>query len=118
MLSNEQVAVLVAKKINQDFDILVSTTPLEEQTGRGRDPEQYFRLELTQEFGVFKMIMKSAWIKVRAGIVRPAEGSDDKPQLCVFVALHYDHLHGGSNGSNIATYWFDAEGNLVAERAG
>lgn len=114
MLSNEKIAALVAKQMSADYGIQVGVLPFDEHRGRGRDAEEYFSLDVTQDLGVFKPVMSKVWIKVRAGDVV----DNGQKQTCVFVGLHYDHTHGGSNGANIGTYWYDQDGKLVGSREG
>ena len=59
---------------------------------------EYGHLDIEQTFGVFGMVIKTATVSLRAEPV--SDGT-----VWVLVSLSYEHTNGGSNGSNIGTYW-------------
>ena len=110
---NDRIAALVAKQIEERFGHKVEAEPYNES--RTRLGERYFDLPIEQEHGIFGMIVSETHLKIRAGEVEDAENGK---HTSVFVALHYEHVSGGRNGSNVGTFWFADDGGLIAFRAG
>ena len=106
MLSNEQIANLVSVQLAKDHGLKVD--PTLNGVSSGRDGDQYFDLDVNQEFGIFKTIIKRAWVGIRAGQVTVVN-ENDKKQTTVMASLNYEHPSGGTNGSSICTYWFEGE---------
>lgn len=109
----DMVAEAIAKEIQSRFGFAVDADPYD--TSRTRSGDEYFDLPAPADYGIFKTIMKHAWLRVRVGRVKVGEADE---HLCVFIALHYDHVSGGSNGSNIGTMWIDYDGNVMSFREG
>lgn len=112
-MDNDFIAALVAAQIATTFGHKVSANPYEESRSRGGD--QFFSLPIDGSFGIFSMIMKDAHIRIVAGKVESAEHGE---HYNVRAALHYTHVGGGSNGSNIGTFWYTKKGELIEFRAG
>jgi len=110
---NDRIAELVAEQIATRFGHSVEATTYEES--RTRSGEQFFSLPIEQKHGIFDMIVGETHLKLRAGEV---EDADNGKHTSVFVALHYEHVSGGRNGSNVGTFWFADDGGLIAFRAG
>lgn len=107
------VAKEIAAQIKSRFGFDIGPEPY--NTMRARSGDEYFDLAAPHDYGIFKTIIKGAFIRVRTGVVK--EGANDE-HLSVMVALHYDHVSGGSNGSNIGTFWMSHEGALISFREG
>lgn len=113
IIDNESIAALVAKQIEERFGHKVEAAPYDEN--RTRTGDRFFSLPIEQEHGIFGMIVSETHLKLRAGEVEDAENGK---HTSVFVALHYEHVSGGRNGSNVGTFWFADDGGLIAFRAG
>ena len=110
---NETIASLVAEQIKERFGHEVEAAPFNES--RSRSGDAYFSMPVAQQHGVFDMIIKESHLQVSAGEVEcPEEGK----HISVRVGLHYSHVSGGSNGSNVGTFWFRKDGTLINFRAG
>lgn len=112
-MENEFIATLVAAQIAATFGHTVKTEPYEESRSRGGD--QFFSLPIEGGFGIFSMVMKDAHVRISAGKVESEEHGE---HYSVRAGLHYSHVAGGSNGSNIGTYWFTKTGELIGFREG
>lgn len=112
-MDNEYIATLVAAQIAASFGHTVKAEPFEESRSRGGD--QFFSLPIEENFGIFSMVMKDAHVRIAAGKVESEEHGE---HYNVRAALHYSHVSGGSNGSNIGTYWFTKTGELIGFREG
>lgn len=110
---NERIAALVAKQIKDRFGHSVDPAPYDES--RTRSGERFFSLPIEQDHGIFGMIVSETHLKLRAGEVEDAENGK---HTTVFVALHYEHVSGGRNGSNVGTFWFADDGGLINFRVG
>lgn len=110
---NITIAKAVATKIGSVFDHSVEAKPFDE--GRSRSGNTHFSLPIQNKFGIFDMVIAEAWLRVSAGEVTSKEG---ETQTSVQIALHYKHVGGGSNGSNIGTLWLNEKGRSVAFREG
>ena len=109
----DMVAAAVALEIWNRFGFMIGTSP--QNASRTRGGEEFFELDAPKDYGIFKTVIKDANVKVRAGKVK--EGEEDE-HLCVFVALHYEHVSGGSNGSNIGTMWLNYDASVIGFREG
>ena len=110
---NDRIAALVAEQIKDRIGHSVDPAPYDEN--RTRSGEQFFSLPIEQEHGIFDMIVSGTHLKIRAGEV---EDDENGKHTSVFVALHYEHVSGGRNGSNVGTFWFADNGELINFRAG
>jgi hypothetical protein len=63
-----------------------------------------FTMPVEQEFGIFRMIIQDAVVKVQS--------STENGTTWCSIGLHYNHTGGGSNGYTIGTMLFDSSGNL------
>ena len=107
------VAGVVSRELAERFNVGVGPAPYNEANHRSGD--MTFSLPVEQKLGIFKMIMKEAHIRVQAGSVTSNEHGE---HVSIMVALHYNHVSGGSNGSNIGTIWVTKEGELIGFREG
>lgn len=109
----ELIATKVAEQLNEQFGHQVIASTFNESRTRGGD--EHFSLPIKGDFGIFNMIMKSAEVRVSVGTVQNEANGE---HYHVHTALHYTHVSGGSNGSNIGTYWFAKTGELIGFREG
>lgn len=63
-----------------------------------RGDSSYCTLPIEQNLGVFAMVVKSAQVSLRMELV-------DDGTTWVLGSLQYSHTGGGTNGSNIGTWW-------------
>lgn len=89
------VAAVIAVDIANRFGTITISVPTEvSQSGDAH----YASIEIEQSFGVFKMVIAHADVRLRA------EACEDGT-IWVRGDLRYKHPGGGSNGSTIGTWW-------------
>lgn len=108
-----KIAALVAAQIKERFGHEVEAKPY--TVSRTRSGDQYFSLPIKQDHGIFDMIIADSHLRLSAGEVEDAENGK---HVSVRVGLHYNHISGGSNGSNVGTFWCSKSGELINFRAG
>jgi len=111
MINTDKVATQVANHLHANFGFAVTAEPPEES--RSRDGSHYFNMAIEQSFGVFAMIIKDAEVRVRVSELTDAPQGE---KFYVHIALHYNHVSGGSNGSNVGTIWLGEDYSIVHTR--
>lgn len=101
------VGKVIAADIATRFGQTVDAQP-HDISHKGED--SYLTLDIEQNFGAFKMIINDA--KLRLRVANCTDGT-----TYVAVSLNYSHVSGGTNGSNVGTWWL-RDGEIEHFRAG
>ena len=91
----DAIAATVAADIATRFGFKVDPQT-NDVTHRG--DSRYCTLAIEQSLGVFAMVVKTACVHLHMEPV-------DDGTIWVLGSLHYSHTSGGTNGSNIGTWW-------------
>lgn len=101
------ISAIVAADIATRFGFTVFAEP-NDISHKGE--ESYATLEIEPDYGVFKMVITTAELRLRASPC--SDGT-----TWVSVSLRYQHVGGGSNGSTVGTWWL-RDGVIDNFRAG
>lgn len=97
VINIDTVAAVIAADMATRFGQTVDATPQDVTKARIGDGV-YASLAISQDLGIFKMVVASADVGLRCEPV--SDGT-----VWVLVDLRYEHIGGGRNGHTVGTYW-------------
>lgn len=105
-----QTAEVIIPWLQEKYDIHGTFHPTDGVRSRG--DRIFFDLRVSNDYGIFKSIIRSARISVYMDRIHLTGKAS---QWWVEVSLDYEHHNGGRNGSCIGTIWLNDDLTLHAE---
>lgn len=109
------IAKRVAEEISDKHRFSVNFMPTPESTFQGLNDNISFSQQIEENHGIFAMIVKKAFIRVRVQKNQPSDNTSEY-RYWVKVDLDYEHQDGGANGKTIGTLWLNDAYEIVESK--